>query len=86
MTLRRFWVRFEQLPRPTAINLGCGVTALSLNDALSIIQERVFGDDPCPSIVECIEDVSLEQIEQKHARPNIGNVLRRGVWFPQGFD
>ena len=85
MGLRRFWVRFAQLPYPTAINLGCGVTAVDLDDALSLIQRQAFDPDPLPAVVECIEDASLDQIEQKHARPNVGNVLLRGVWFPQGY-
>lgn len=83
--LRKFWFRFEALPRPTAINLGCGVTADSRDDALQLLREHVFGPNGPPPIVEYIEDVELDQIEQKHARPNIGDPQRRGIWFPQGY-
>ncbi len=84
-SLRLFWFRFEPLPRPTAINLGCGVTAYSRDDALSLIREHVFGSNDPPPIIDYIEDVRLDQIEQNHVRPNIGNIQRRGIWFPQGY-
>ena len=84
-TLRRFWFRFEALPKPTAINLGCGVTAYTLDDAIDLLRDRIFGKIGLPPIIECIEDVEMDQIEQKHARPNVGNTQIRGIWFPQGY-
>ena len=83
--LRRFWFRFETIPEPTALNLGCGVTAYNRDDALGLLREYVFGQNGPPPIIECIEDVAMDQIEQKHARPNVGNILVRGIWFPQGY-
>jgi hypothetical protein len=84
-SLRKFWFRFETLPRPTAVNLGCGVTAYNRDDALNLLREHVFGPYGLPPIVECIEDVELDQIEKKHARPNIGDTERHGIWFPLGY-
>jgi len=83
--LHMFWFRFEALPKPTAVNLGCGVTAYSREDALNLLRKHVFGANGPPPIIDCIEDVGLDQIEQKHARPNIGDTSRRGIWFPQGY-
>jgi hypothetical protein len=83
--LHKFWFRFETLPKSTAINLGCGVTAYSRDDALILLRKYVFGPNGPPPIIEFIEDVDLDQIEQKHARPSIGDTSRRGIWFPQGY-
>jgi hypothetical protein len=84
-SLRKFWFRFEPLPRPTAVNIGCGVTAFDREDAISIIKQLIFGENGPPPILESREDVSLDDIEQNHARPNVGNLEVRGIWFPQGY-
>jgi hypothetical protein len=84
-SLRKYWFRFESLPRPTVVNLGCGVTTYTRDDALNLLREHVFGPNGPPTIVECIEDVELHQIERKHSCPNIGDTQCRGIWFPQGY-
>jgi hypothetical protein len=81
--LRKFWFRLETLPRPTAINLGCGVMAYTKDDAMRLLRDHVFDRHGLLSIIECIEDAGMDQIEQNHARPNIGNTDIRGIWFPQ---
>jgi hypothetical protein len=43
--LRQFWFKFEQMPAPTPVNLGCGVTAFSREDALSLLREKIFGEN-----------------------------------------
>jgi hypothetical protein len=83
--LRKFWFRFETIPKPTAINLGCGVTAYTRDDAVGLLRDYVFGANGPPPIIECIEDVEMDQIEQEHARPNAGDTEIRGIWFPQGY-
>jgi hypothetical protein len=84
--LRQFWFRFEPMPRPTAINLGCGVTAFSREDALALLQERVFGANGAPPLVEIIDDITRAALDPKHVIPNLGKLEERGVWFPQGYD
>ncbi len=84
--LRRFWFKFERLPAPTPINLGCGVTAYSRDDALALLRDRVFGARGLPPITQVIEDVSTTRLDPKHVLPNLGNPAQRGVWFPQGYD
>jgi hypothetical protein len=61
--LRRYWFRFDRLPRPTAINLGCEVTAYNYDDAIGQLRERMFGPNDPPPIVESIEDVDLSSLE-----------------------
>lgn len=84
--LRKFWFRFEKHPRPTAINLGCGVTAYDYNDAIVVLRERVFGPNGPPEILELIEDIEVEALEKNHVLPNLGNFETRGVWFPRGYE
>jgi hypothetical protein len=84
--LRQFWFRFEPFPTPTAINLGCGVTAFSREDALALLRERVFGANGSPPLVEVIDDIARTALDPKHVLPNLGKLEQRGVWFPQGYD
>jgi hypothetical protein len=84
--VRKYWFRFERRPKPTAINLGCGVTAYDYDDAIGLLRDRIFGANGPPPIVEAIEDVDLSSLEQKHVLPNIGDTATRGIWFPQGYD
>jgi hypothetical protein len=84
--LRQFWFRFEKPPTPTPINLDCGVTAFSKEDALQLLRERVFGAEDVPPLAQVIEDVRPEALERKHVVPNLGKIEQRGIWFPQGYD
>lgn len=84
--LRRYWFRFEKFPKPSAINLGCGVSAYDYEDALVLLRERVFGGNGPPPIEQCIEDVEISTLEANHVLPNLGRVDIRGIWFPQGYE
>jgi hypothetical protein len=74
------------MPTPTAINLGCGVTAFNRENALALLQRRVFGAIGIPPVVEVIEDITRAGLDPKHVVPNLGKLEERGVWFPQGYD
>lgn len=89
MALRRFWIEFSidvDTPLPAGVGLGCGVSAYDYDDALRIIRSRVFEDRSLPKIWRNIEDVDVSELDASHVRPNMGDVLRRGVWFPLGYD
>ena len=79
--LRRFWFSFEKIGRPTPLNLGCGVTAYDYDDAIALLQERVFPEETIPKIIECIRDVDVSTLEANHVLPNLGSVIDRGIWF-----
>ena len=83
--LKKFWFCFEPFPKPSPINLGCGVTAYNYDDAVYLLQDRVFGEHGVPRIVECIENIEQTALDQKHVLPNIGDAAIRGIWFPQGY-
>ena len=84
--LRRFWFTFERIDSLTALNLGCGVTAYDYDDAITLLQERVFTDETIPKITGCIEDIDVSTLDHSHVLPNIGIVIARGIWFPQGYE
>jgi hypothetical protein len=79
----RFAVRIEDDP-PSGVLLGCGVTALDRADAEALIEERVFGAGRLPPVVEVVEDVEVTALDPGHVQPNMGDTVRRGVWFPLG--
>lgn len=84
MKQRLFFFKFVQIERPTALNLGCGVTAYDIEDATSLIRDRVFQGSDMPDILSVTEIHDLSEIDQKHVVPNMGSPLVRGIWFPLG--
>jgi hypothetical protein len=85
MKLKRFWFEFEKQAALSVLNLGCGVSAWDRADAETLMQERLFEKNGLPTIVRCIEDVDMRELDQKHVIPNMGLVTDRGIWFPQGY-
>jgi hypothetical protein len=83
--LTRYWFKFEQLPKSSILNLGCGVTAYDYEDALLLLKERVFGGNEIPKIAQCQENIDVSALDPRHIRPNMGPIFPRGIWFPQGY-
>lgn len=83
--MRRFWFRFKQIQQPSPLNLGLGVTARDKNDAAELVKEQVFPDSNMPEVIEIIEDIDVSVLEDRHVKPNIGDVAQRGIWFPVGY-
>lgn len=73
--------------RPYWINrqgrLGAGITAYSEADALALFA-AAFGADEAPGPLRPILDAA--ELDQGHVIPNMGNMLKRGIWFPLGYD
>jgi hypothetical protein len=85
-TLHKYWFQFEaseatDLP-PGAI-LGCGVTAIDLDDAKRLLKAELFPEDELPPEASVVENVDVSTLDKGHVQPNITrDVARRGVWFP----
>ena len=76
--LRPYWIKTDE---PMA--LGYGITALSERDAEAILRRAVSSD--CAIItVKPLENAT--QLDRWHVVPNMGNMLRRGIWYPLGYD
>jgi hypothetical protein len=89
MKLHRYWFKFALTfsdSHPAGTLLGCGVTAYSQEDAVALMTERVFTKTQLPVIESVQEDVDVSTLDAGHVRPNMGNVLKRGIWFPIGYD
>ena len=56
----RFWLRFPVTSRFHNLNLGCGVTARSFEDALFLVREA-FPDLSFEKPVETIENVDVSR-------------------------
>ncbi len=84
--LRRYWFEFDPSNQelPLDLGYGCGVTAYDLEDALKIIQSRIFGNRSLPQLSSTVEDVDVSALDEGHVRPNMASPLQRGIWFPQG--
>ena len=86
--LRRYWIRLRfqrPLEAPLGTPRGIGVTAFDRADALEIISQVVFRGLDMPEVLEVIEDIDLTDLDQQFVAPNTGNVFKRGIWFPIGY-
>jgi hypothetical protein len=81
--LRRFWFNFIQSQEPSVLNLGCGITAFSEEDAKSILHKEVFPIHGTRDIASIVADVDVSTLEEHHVRPNMSSPASRGTWFPQ---
>jgi hypothetical protein len=66
--------------------LGIGVTADSVADAVALIKQRLCSGAVLPEAFEYEEVKSADMLDEKHVVPNMGNMLRRGIWSPLGHD
>lgn len=80
----RYWIEFKRFDYPTVLNLGCGVTAESQEAALALVGSLVFEGKPF-EVARIIANVSLNDLDEGHVLPNMGNPVIRGVWFPLGY-
>jgi hypothetical protein len=60
-----------------------GVSAYSLEDALSLLHNVGFEIDPSDPAVTVRESVQLTEFEERHIGPNRGPMQLRGVWYPR---
>lgn len=78
--LTAYWIRS---PLPHA-PLGFGVTARSLDDALSIIlhlgYERYLPSKL--SQLEVLEDVAVADLKHAYVLKQMGPIVVRGMWYP----
>ena len=75
-----------KLKNPAYAPLGFGITAFDWNDAASLLSRAVsecWGEKIDAAAVESATEITSEdELDQSHVVPNMGVMLRRGVWFP----
>ncbi len=62
-----------------------GVTARTKEDALHLVQEGIFNMSQTPNVKNMKEIVSINELDQNHVLPNMGEFVSRGIWFPVGY-
>lgn len=76
MAMRPYWI-------PLPGKLGVGITAYSEADALSLF-EMAFGTDTQHGVPMPV--MEMAELDQGHVIPNMGNHLKRGIWYPLGYE
>jgi hypothetical protein len=87
--LVRYWFEFDietAFGYPLGIGYGCGITAYNMNDALKIMDEKIFSSVKRPPFKIVKENVDVSTLDQGHVIPNMKHHLARGIWFPLGYD
>lgn len=85
--VRRYWIELEQtidkhVPGTLA---GVGVTAYTKEDAMKLVQARIFQGNQIPPIRRFKVDISIGDLDPKHVVPNMRDPSKRGIWFPAGY-
>ena len=86
---KRYWFVFQILSAfgfPPGIGIGCGITAIDLDDAIKIMDRKIFFASNRPPFKKVIEDVDIRTLDQGHVIPNMQSPVERGVWFPLGYE
>jgi hypothetical protein len=86
IVLRRYWFLFDRGDQgvPLVARFGCGVTAWTKEDAMSILQHRVLDGRDVPQHT-IIEDVDVSALDANHVLPNMAPPSVRGIWYPLGY-
>ena len=77
--LTAYWITFPEDPH---FPLGFGVTAWSLQDAYSILDELGYDQHRRAKRTEVQADVAAADLDQNHVRLNSGPLVVRGLWYP----
>lgn len=80
--MKVYWLKFSEPAVSQGLGLGAGITARDPADATALVL-GAFGEVRIASI-DLVDDVS--SLDEDHVRPNMGNSLIRGVWFPLGYE
>ena len=85
----RFWfefnLKFGDKNIPPGTLMGCGITAYNYEDALFLLQEKVFKNRLAP-IKNVVENIDVSTLDAGHVLPNMASPNLRGIWFPLGYN
>ena len=73
--LVKFWFNAKEIR-------GIGVTAYSLEDAISLIKNEKSVMSYEPNFDSYKENINIQELDQNHIIPNMGVCTNRGIWFP----
>lgn len=85
--LIRYWFEFDWEASMEARRMPrVGVTAWSIDDARTIMSDKLFGGEALPPIRSMVQDVDVRDLDAKHVVNQMAPPNRRGVWYPAGYD
>lgn len=70
-----FWIEVQNI-----VPNKFGVTAYSVDDAFLILEK--FGFSINKNHASITKNIKFTELDQNHVVPNMGLILRRGIWFP----
>ena len=76
--MKPYWITTDK-----PMSLGYGITARSPEDAETLLR-MVLPPEHAISGMTIVIDV--QSLDQGHVVPNMGNLLKRGIWYPLGHD
>jgi hypothetical protein len=66
--------------------LGYGITAADRNDAIALlarVDSTGLKEPVDATMIDSWREITdINELDQNHVVPNMGNLLRRGIWFP----
>jgi hypothetical protein len=66
--------------------MGCGVTAFDFQDALRLMDQKIFHSQQRPPFKNIVENVDIRTLDQGHVVVNMRPPNWRGIWFPIGYE
>jgi hypothetical protein len=79
--MKVYWLKLRDRRAP-----GFGITARDRDDAMTLLARAsaaLTADLADAPLIESWREIdSVDELDQRHVVPNMGTMLRRGVWFP----
>lgn len=86
----RYWFEFDfndyENNIPPGVYYGCGITAYNLEEALSLLRNKVFKKEDLPKITKTIENIDINELDHGKIIPNMRAPVYEGIWFPLGYE
>jgi hypothetical protein len=85
-SLIQYWFEFEpSISHMAKITPWWGVTAWTVEDALSLISLTGRFGDSLPVVTRLVESVDISTLDQNHVITNMNPPKDRGIWYPKGY-
>ncbi len=75
--LTTYWIEFGDM-----LNCQYGVTAFTLEDALTLIKEKAYPRETLPPVLRYKENIKYSDLDPNHVACNMGPMTERCIWFP----
>jgi hypothetical protein len=87
--MKKFWFEFDFVGVnnvPNGVDMGIGVTAFNYDDAISILNLKVFKTYRLPTIKKMTEAIDIATLDKQQILTATLPDNLRGVWYPLGYN